>query len=140
MGKQVLLCNIFLKLQKNFKGILSWIRVSTQGCSRSADAKLLPSSGQKGWWLYLCSRKMQGTDCLTMNCCTKVQLFLEGLTIRRKYSNLIDINSLFISYSNGVEYRNCHQTLDVYLLFAILLGEIKSKVSYKLVTYKLASP
>ena len=40
----------------------------------------------------------------------------------------------------GVEYRNCRQTLDVYLLFFILLGQIKSKLSYRLVTYKLASP
>ena len=40
----------------------------------------------------------------------------------------------------GVEYRNCYQTLDVYLLFAILLGQIKSKLNYRLVTYKLASP
>ena len=39
----------------------------------------------------------------------------------------------------GVEYQNCHQTLDVYSLFAILLGQIKSKVNYRLVTYKLAS-
>jgi hypothetical protein len=30
--------------------------------------------------------------------------------------------------------------LDVYLLFVILLGLIKSKLSYRLVTYKLASP
>ena len=37
----------------------------------------------------------------------------------------------------GVEYRNCHRTLDIYLLFAILL---KSKLNYRLVTYKLASP
>ena len=35
----------------------------------------------------------------------------------------------------GVEYQNCHRTLDVYLLFAILLGQIKSKVNYRLVTY-----
>ena len=35
----------------------------------------------------------------------------------------------------GVEYRNCRRTLDVYLLFAILLGQIKSKLNYRLVTY-----
>ena len=40
----------------------------------------------------------------------------------------------------GVEYRNCCQTLDVYLRFAILLGQIQSELSYRLVTYKLASP
>ena len=28
---------------------------------------------------------------------------------------------------------NCRQTLDVYLLFAILLGQIKSKLNYRLV-------
>ena len=32
----------------------------------------------------------------------------------------------------GVKYGNCHRTLDVYLLFAILLGQIKSKLNYKL--------
>ena len=37
----------------------------------------------------------------------------------------------------GVEYKNCCQTLDVYLSFAILLGQIKSKLNYSLVTYKL---
>jgi len=38
------------------------------------------------------------------------------------------INVRFMSYIRivliGVEYRNWHQTLDVYLLFAILLGQI----------------
>ena len=38
----------------------------------------------------------------------------------------------------GVGYQNWRQTLDVYLLFAILLGQIKSKLNYRLVTYKLA--
>ena len=28
----------------------------------------------------------------------------------------------------GVEYRNCHLTLDVYLLFAIWMGQIQSKL------------
>ena len=40
----------------------------------------------------------------------------------------------------GVKCWNCCQTLDVYLLFAILFGQIKSKLNYRLVTYKLASP
>ena len=40
----------------------------------------------------------------------------------------------------GVEYRNWRLTLDVYLLFAILIGQIQSKLNYRLVTYKLASP
>ena len=38
----------------------------------------------------------------------------------------------------GMEYQNCRRTLDVYLLFAILLGQIKSELNYRLVTYKLA--
>ena len=43
------------------------------------------------------------------------------------------------SVSIDVEYQNCCRTLDLYLLFVILLGQIKSKVSYRLVTYKLVS-
>ena len=39
----------------------------------------------------------------------------------------------------GVQYQNCRPTFDVYLLFANLLGQIKSKLNYRLVTYKLAS-
>ena len=38
----------------------------------------------------------------------------------------------------GVQYQNCRPTLDVYLLFANLLGQIKSKLNYRVVTYKLA--
>jgi hypothetical protein len=37
------------------------------------------------------------------------------------------------------KYRNCRGTLDFHLLFAILLGQIKSKLNYRHVTYKLAS-
>ena len=39
----------------------------------------------------------------------------------------------------GVEYRNSHWTLDVYLCFAIWKGPIQSKVIYIFVTYGLAS-
>jgi len=35
----------------------------------------------------------------------------------------------------GGEYWNCRQTLEVYLLFAILLGQTKSKLNYRLVAY-----
>ena len=65
-----------------------------------------------------------------------------------RFKRIQDINPKFWLMSGsshiqsvliGVEYRNCHQTLDVYLLFAILLGQMKSKVNYRLVTYKLAS-
>ena len=44
------------------------------------------------------------------------------------------------SFLIGVEYWNWRQTLDVYLLFAILLGQICQKLNYRFVTYKLASP
>ena len=37
----------------------------------------------------------------------------------------------------GLEIGNCRRTLDVYLVFAILFGEIISKLNYRLVTYKL---
>ena len=39
----------------------------------------------------------------------------------------------------GVEYQNCCQTLGVYLLFAIWIGQIESKLIYIIVTYGLAS-
>ena len=39
----------------------------------------------------------------------------------------------------GVAYRNCRQTLDVYLLFAIWMGPIQSKLIYIFVTYGLTS-
>ena len=39
----------------------------------------------------------------------------------------------------GIEYQNCCRTLDVYLLFAIWMGQIQSKLIYIFVTYELAS-
>ena len=39
----------------------------------------------------------------------------------------------------AIEYQNCRQTLDVYLLFAIWMGQIQSKLIYIFVTYGLAS-
>ena len=39
----------------------------------------------------------------------------------------------------GVKYRNCRWTLDVYLLFAIWMGQIQSKLIYIFVSYWLAS-
>ena len=47
------------------------------------------------------------------------------------------------SYIRGVlivvEYRNCRRTLDIYLPFAIWMGQIQSKLIYIFVTYGLAS-
>ena len=59
-----------------------------------------------------------------------------GLT--NKISNSIKMSgsSHIQSVPIGVEYRNCCRTLEVYLLFAILLGQIKSKLNYLLVNYK----
>ena len=37
----------------------------------------------------------------------------------------------------GVKYRNCRQTLDVYLCFAIWIEQIQSKLLNRLVTNKL---
>jgi hypothetical protein len=39
----------------------------------------------------------------------------------------------------GIEYQNCRRTLDVYLLFAIWIGPIQSKLIYIFETYGLAS-
>ena len=52
------------------------------------------------------------------------------------------LNVWFMSYSKCAiwhQYRNCHRTLDVYLLFAIWMGQIQSKLIYIFVTFKLAS-
>ena len=38
-----------------------------------------------------------------------------------------------------IEYRNCRQTLDVYLHFSIWMGQIQSKIIYMFVTYGMAS-
>ena len=39
----------------------------------------------------------------------------------------------------GVEYRNWSRTFVVYLLFAIWMGQIQSKLIYIVVTFGLAS-
>ena len=39
----------------------------------------------------------------------------------------------------SVEYRNCLQTLDIYLLFAIWMGQMQSKLICIFVTYGLTS-
>ena len=39
----------------------------------------------------------------------------------------------------GVEYKNCHQTFVVYLLFAIWMEQIQSKLINMFVTYELDS-
>jgi hypothetical protein len=36
----------------------------------------------------------------------------------------------------GVEYQNCRQTLNAYLLFAILLWQIKSKLNWGLLEHR----
>ena len=38
---------------------------------------------------------------------------------------------------SGIEYQNCRQTLDAYLLFAIWMGQIQSKLIYIFVPYGL---
>ena len=39
----------------------------------------------------------------------------------------------------GVEYQNCHRTLDVYLLFAIWMEQNQSNLIKTYVTYGLAN-
>ena len=43
-------------------------------------------------------------------------------------SGSIHIQSVLI----GVEYQNCYQALDVYLVFTILLWQIKPRLNYRL--------
>ena len=53
--------------------------------------------------------------------------------------NLMYSSSHICSVAIGVDYRNCWQSLGIFLLFAILLGQIQSKLIYIFVTYGLAS-
>ena len=66
--------------------------------------------------------------------------FYEFLDAQDIFQTFMSGSSHIISVLIGVEYRKWRQTLDVYLPFAILLEHIKSKLNYRLVTYKLASP
>ena len=50
-------------------------------------------------------------------------------------SGLSYIQSVLI----GVEYPNCCRTLDIYLLFAIWMGQIQSKLIYMFGTYGLSN-
>ena len=62
---------------------------------------------------------------------------LSGIPIKsflRLMSGSFHIQSVLI----GVKYRNCCRTLDFYLLFAIWMGQIQSKLIYTLVTDGLA--
>ena len=51
----------------------------------------------------------------------------------------MSVSSHIQSVLIGVEYRNCRLTLDVYLLFAIWMRQIQSKLIYIFSTYGLAS-
>ena len=52
----------------------------------------------------------------------------------------MSVSSHIPSVIIGVKYQNCRWALDVYLLLAILLGQIESKLNYRFLTYKQASP
>ena len=48
------------------------------------------------------------------------------------FSQIMSGSSHILSVLIAIEYQNCHLTLDVYLLYAILLVQIKSKLNYGL--------
>ena len=50
------------------------------------------------------------------------------------YFSLVSSSSHVQSVVIRVKYRNCRRTLDVYLLFALWMGQIQSKLIYILVT------
>ena len=81
------------------------------------------------------------------NCSTKIAKARPGFDDRPMYPSVqLNSSSPWSGSSHirsvliGVKYRNWRRTLDVYLLFAILRVQIKSKLNYRLVTYKPASP
>ena len=55
------------------------------------------------------------------------------------YFSLVSSSSHIQSVAIGVKYRNCCRTLDVYLLFAIWMRQIQSKLIYIFVNYELTS-
>ena len=55
----------------------------------------------------------------------------------KDWLTLMSSSSYIRSVLNGVEYRNCGQTFVVYLLFAIWMWHIQSKLIYIFVTYDL---
>ena len=57
----------------------------------------------------------------------------------KKKGSLMSGSSHIQSVLIGVEYCNYRRTLDVYLLFAIWMGQIQLKLIYIFVTYVLAS-
>ena len=57
--------------------------------------------------------------------CTSQQDESSGQSFMVIIQDLISGSSLIRSVLIGVEYRNCHQTLDVYLLFAISIPQNK---------------
>ena len=65
--------------------------------------------------------------------------FYEFLDAQDIFQNFMSGSSHIWSVMIGAKYWNCCGTMDVYLLFAILLGQIQSKLNYRLVTYKLTS-
>ena len=65
---------------------------------------------------------------MTVGDCFKGGLISESFSLLRGSSH---IRSVLI----GIEYRNCRRTLDVYLLIAIWIGQIQSKLIHKFVTY-----
>ena len=53
------------------------------------------------------------------------------------YFSLMSGSSYIQGVLAGFQIGNCRGTLDIYLLSAILLGEIIAKLNYRLVTNKL---
>ena len=80
--------------------------------------KLVPIIGLKNIQLVEGKLKVQSIY--------KLLRLLKSSILGRVKSCFVYGSSHFRSVLIGVKYRNCRQTLDVYLLFAILHGQIKS--------------
>ena len=80
---------------------------------------------------------------LYMKTNSTLRSYFQAYTYLGKHSGyfilIIHLYVQFISYSKCSNWRWISKLLSIVdLLFAILLGQIKSKLNYKLVTYKLA--
>jgi hypothetical protein len=79
-------------------------------------------------------------DIMAGNPTTKQQRIKKEATnptnfLQKVFNDIRSGSSHIQSVLIGVKYRNCHQILDVYLLFAIWMGQIQSKLIYIFVTY-----
>jgi hypothetical protein len=95
--------------------------------------------GPRQCWISICQERPGYTWVIDLFLILSSPIRSLAVLLANQIDHLMSSSSHIQSILIGVEYQTFQQTLDVYLLFAILLGQIKSELNYRLVTYKLAS-